>query len=37
MQMGSLMSAGGPGKFNLGQPPHDTDKDWVALVEGPRP
>jgi hypothetical protein len=37
MQMGSLASISGPGKFNLGQPPRDTDKDWVALVEGPKP
>jgi Domain of unknown function (DUF5060)/Putative collagen-binding domain of a collagenase len=33
LQMGTLASTTGPGKANLGQPPEDTDKDWVALVE----
>ena len=35
LQMGTIASATGPGNINLGQPPEDTDKDWVALVEGP--
>ena len=33
LQMGTLASATGPGKVNIGQPLRDTDKDWVALVE----
>jgi hypothetical protein len=32
---GTLASATGPGKVNIGQPLEDTDKDWVALIEGP--
>ena len=34
---GTLASATGPGKINIGQPPEDTDKDWVALVERVKP
>ncbi len=37
LRMGSLASISGPGQFNIGQPPHDTDQDWVALVERSRP
>ncbi len=37
MQMGSLASISGPGRFNIGQPPRHTDKDWVALVERVKP
>jgi len=33
MEVGTLTSATGPGKINIGQPPRDTDKDWVALVD----
>jgi hypothetical protein len=33
METGTLASAAGPGKINIGQPPRDTDKDWVALVD----
>jgi len=33
LEGGMLVSASGPGKINIGQPPKDTDKDWVALVE----
>ncbi len=33
LQMGTTASTTGPGKVNIGQPPEDTDKDWVALVE----
>ncbi len=33
LQMGMLASASGPGKVNIGQPPTDTDRDWVALVK----
>lgn len=33
METGTLTSATGPGKINMGQPPRDTDKDWVALVD----
>ncbi len=33
MQMGTLVSATGPGRINIGQSQLDTDKDWVALVE----
>jgi hypothetical protein len=32
LETGTLASATGPGKINVGQPPRDTDKDWVALV-----
>jgi hypothetical protein len=33
LQIGALVSASGPGKVNIGQPPADTDRDWVALVK----
>jgi hypothetical protein len=33
MELGTLVSATGPGKINIGQPPRDTDKDWVALID----
>jgi hypothetical protein len=33
MQMGTLASATGPGRIDIGQPQLNTDKDWVALVE----
>jgi hypothetical protein len=33
LQTGTLISAAGPGTVDIGQPPHDTDKDWVALIE----
>jgi hypothetical protein len=33
LQMGTLVSTSGPGKVNIGQPPADTDRDWVALVK----
>ena len=33
LEGGTLVSASGPGKINIGQPPRDTDKDWVALVD----
>jgi hypothetical protein len=33
LETGSLASATGPGRIDLGQPPRDTDKDWAALVE----
>ncbi len=33
LQIGTIASTTGPGKVNIGQPPEDTDKDWVALVE----
>jgi len=36
MEVGMLTSATGPGKINIGQPPRDTDKDWVALVDRAR-
>ena len=35
LQTGTLASATGPGKVTIGQPPTDTDKDWVALVKPP--
>jgi hypothetical protein len=37
MQIGTLVSASGPGTVEIGQPPRDTDKDWVALVERSAP
>ncbi len=37
LHIGMLASVAGPGTVNLGQPPRDTDKDWVALVERVRP
>ena len=33
LQTGTVVSASGPGQVDIGQPPKDTDKDWVALVE----
>ncbi len=33
LQMGTLVSTTGPGQVNIGQPPENTDKDWVALVQ----
>jgi hypothetical protein len=33
LETGSLVTATGPGRVDIGQPPRDTDKDWVALVE----
>jgi hypothetical protein len=33
LQRGTLVSASGPGKVNIGQPPTDTGRDWVALVK----
>jgi hypothetical protein len=33
LQMGTLASTSGPGKVNIGQPPENTDRDWVALVK----
>ncbi|MCL5280430.1 MAG: DUF5060 domain-containing protein [Planctomycetes bacterium] len=32
LQMGTLVSTSGPGNVNIGQPPADTDRDWVVLV-----
>jgi len=31
-QQGTTVSVTGPGKVNIGLPPADVDKDWVALV-----
>ena len=36
LETGTLASATGPGKINVGQPPRDTDRDWVALVDRAR-
>jgi hypothetical protein len=33
LEMGTLALTTGPGQANIGQPPRDTDRDWVALVE----
>jgi hypothetical protein len=35
-EVGTLTSATGPGRINIGQPPRDTDKDWIALVDRAR-
>ena len=37
LQTGALASVTGPGKVNIGEPPRDSDKDWVALVEQVQP
>jgi len=37
MQIGSTALATGPGLIHIGQPPHSTDKDWVALVQRSSP
>jgi hypothetical protein len=37
LQIGTLAVVTGPGDANIGQPPVDTDKDWVALVDRPEP
>ncbi|OHB62874.1 MAG: hypothetical protein A2Y77_00225 [Planctomycetes bacterium RBG_13_62_9] len=37
LQIGTLVLATGPGTVDIGQPPEDTDKDWLALVERSAP
>ena len=33
LQAGSVQTVKGGGKFSLGQPPADTDRDWLAVVK----
>ena len=33
LQMGTITEISGPGSAAVGQPPQDTDKDWVALIK----
>ncbi len=33
LQTGSVAEITGPGSITIGQPPKDTDKDWVALIK----
>lgn len=33
LQTGSVAEITGPGQASIGQPPQDTDKDWVALIK----
>jgi hypothetical protein len=33
METGTLSTATGPGKINVGQPLRDTDKDWLAIID----
>ncbi len=37
LQTGALASIPGPGKTNIGDPPRESDKDWVALIERSEP
>ncbi|HQI27576.1 MAG TPA: DUF5060 domain-containing protein [Sedimentisphaerales bacterium] len=37
LRIGTIALVTGPGKTSIGQPPEDTDKDWVALVERVKP